>query len=477
MTFLETLVQHLRAGYPALQIVTPEPDRLKACLSRLDHNRTVLVWDCLRGVTHPNGSRVEAVTDPVQMIGWLTPQHDVLLLAENFHHFAGSVDVMQALMNAVPVWKGSGITLAAPGPLRPLPEEIARYFTVLDFPLPTAEELSALQGELGAPYQIPADGAAVAAAKGLTEFEAETAFSYAVITAKSFDAGVVTGQKKAMIRRTGLMDFWPQVPEEDVGGLTPLKTYIRNRIQALSGPASTLPRLKALLLLGIPGTGKSLAAKATASIVGWPLIRLDIGSLKGSLVGQSEAQLRQALRTVEAFGQSVLWLDEIEKAFSGVASSGLTDGGTTASMFGTFLTWMQETTAPVLIVATANDLSALPPEFLRAGRFDATFFVDTPNARERREIVRIMNRRYGSEIPEALADRLAGWTGAELEQLAKDSLFDGLEAALAAIVPLSKTMAEKIEALKAWAANRARRANDPDLSEAPRPRRLDAALN
>jgi len=195
-------------------------------------------------------------------------------------------------------------------------------------------------------------------------------------------------------------------------------------------------------------------------MLGWPLIRLDIGSLKHSLVGESERRMREATQIIDAFGACVVWCDEIEKSLAGSKSSGETDGGTTSSMLGHLLTWMQETTSSVFIMATANDISKLPPELIR--RFDATFFVDLPSRSERIDIINIMNRKWGSEIPESHADKLNGYTGAEIEQLAKDSLFDGLEKALDALIPLSRTMKEDVQSLKEWAKTRARIANTPD---------------
>ena len=166
------------------------------------------------------------------------------------------------------------------------------------------------------------------------------------------------------------------------------------------------------------------------------MIRLDIGALKHSLVGESERRMREATNIIDAFGACVVWCDEIEKSLAGSKSSGETDAGTTSSMLGHLLTWMQETTSPVFIMATANDISKLPPELIR--RFDATFFVDLPCRSERLDIIKIMNRKYGSEIPESYADKLNGYTGAEIEQLAKDSLFDGLQQAFDALIPLSQ---------------------------------------
>ena len=273
---------------------------------------------------------------------------------------------------------------------------------------------------------------------------------------------MISAAKGQMIRKSGLMEFWEPAHIQDVGGLGNLKQYIESRNKAFSPDSPSLPQLKGILLVGIPGTGKSLASKATASILNWPLIRLDIGSLKNSLVGQSELRMRQATKLIDAFGKAVVWIDEVEKAFAGTKSSGETDGGTTASMFGYFLTWMAETKSSVLVMATANNISQLPPEFLRAGRFDATFFIDLPTKTERIEIIKIQNRRWGSDIPLSYADKLNGYTGAETEQLAKDSLFDGLDEALYALVPLSRTMREEIQSLREWAKTRARYANTPD---------------
>ncbi len=173
--------------------------------------------------------------------------------------------------------------------------------------------------------------------------------------------------------------------------------------------------------------------------------------------------MRIACSTIEAFGEVIVWVDEVEKAFSGTKSSGETDGGSTANMFGYFLTWLQESKGNTIVMATANDITKLPPEFVRAARFDATFFVDLPSTLERVEIIKIMNQKYGSKIPTTYAPKLNGFSGAEIEQLSKDSLYDGVDAALEAIVPLSRTMKDEISNLQKWAKNRARLANTPDI--------------
>jgi len=462
------LRNYLKAGYPGLYIETSEP--LRAVLAISTGEWKAYLWDCLRGIIdRESGQIVEDVTDPLGAVKWLGGHNDTVLFAHNFHHFISSVEIIQEIQNSVAVWKGSGCCLVLVGHASHLPPEIATFFTMLDFKLPSGDELRVIQKELGESVDVDVAEDAIEAALGLTEFESETAFALSLVLKKKFCAQVITEQKMQMIRRTGLMEFWPPVPVDQVGGLDLFKQYLNNRKIAFEPQSNHLPKPKALLLVGIPGTGKSLACKAAASILGWPLIRLDISALKGSLVGESERKIRQATGTIDAFGKAVVWLDELDKVFSGVKSSGNTDGGTTSGMFSHFLTWMQETQSPILVMATANNLKDLPPEFLRAGRFDALFFVDVPTENEKQQIIGIMNDRYGSDIPEEFAEKLNGWSGAEIEQLAKDSLFDGLDTAFKNIVPLSRTMKEEISALQQWAQTRARKANAVDEPEQIKP--------
>jgi len=452
------LGNYLKAGYPCLYVSTIEPLRATASIKAEGWNS--YSWDCLRGVIdRKTGQIIDDVLDPLGAVKWLGGNRDTVLFVQNFHHFIDSVEIIQEIQNGLSIWKSSGCCLIIPGPPVQLPREISSFFTMLDFKLPSREELRHIQQELADAVNVDASDDAVEAALGLTEFESETAFALSLVLKKRFCANVITEQKMQMIRRTGLMEFWPPIPVEQVGGLDLFMLYLTNRKKAFEPGNEHLPKPKAILLVGIPGTGKSLSCKAAASVLNWPLIRLDISALKGSLVGESEQKIRQATSTIDAFGKAVVWIDEIDKVFAGVKSSGKTDGGTTSGMFATFLTWLQETTSPVLVMATANNIQELPPEFLRAGRFDCMFFVDIPNNKERREIIEIMNERYGSRIPQEFDEQLTGWTGAEIEQLAKDSLFDGLDEALNNIVPLSKTMKEEITALQQWSTTRARRAN------------------
>ncbi|MBT3381906.1 MAG: AAA family ATPase, partial [Lentisphaerae bacterium] len=269
------------------------------------------------------------------------------------------------------------------------------------------------------------------------------------------------------------------------GGLDLLKAWLNQRHSAFGAAAAEygLPSPKGLMIIGIPGTGKSLTAKATAGVFELPLLKLDAGRLYGSLVGQSESNLRSAIQTVEAIAPCVLWIDEIEKAFSGSKSSGSTDGGTASRVFGTFLSWMQDKTAPVFVVATANDVAQLPPELLRKGRFDEIFFVDLPDVDERSAIWGIQVRKYGRD-PEPLdlgnlATGSDGFTGSEIEQAFVDALYtafaggreptgEDVTEALSSTVPLSRLMADQLDGLRRWAQGRTRPATTRSTTQPKR---------
>jgi len=450
------LKPYLKSGTPAICLITPEPDRGEKIIQCEEWS--FFTWDCLRGIRKAGSMQIiNEVTDPVEAINFLHGCRDCVLIMHNLHLFLDVPEVVQAIQNGVYQWKSTGCALITISPVIRLNPKHEQYFTIVDLPLPDTEELHEIQKELAKPVNVKPNKAASRAAKGLTEFQAECSYALSIIKKGYCSTQVVTESKSQLIKKSGLMEFWTPESIKNVGGLGNLKQFIESRKHAFDAD-SKMPKPKGILLVGIPGTGKSLSCKATASIMGWPLIRLDIGGLKNSLVGESERRMREATKVIDAFGEAVIWLDEIEKGFAGTKSSGETDGGTTASMFGHFLTWLQETKTPVLVMATANDISKLPPEFIRAGRFDATFFVNLPSTDEKREILNIMNRKYGTEIPFDAHD-LNDFTGAEIEQLVKDSLFDGYETALSQLIPLARTMPEEIKKLQKWATTRARLAN------------------
>jgi SpoVK/Ycf46/Vps4 family AAA+-type ATPase len=393
-------------------------------------------------------------------------------------------------------------TLIVISPVLRIPTELEKDITLLDFPLPTEAQIRGVLDQMitantanSSRLRIAVDDIGrerlAKAALGLTLNEASNAFARAMVNdgvLSDDDVHVVTEEKKQTVRKAGILEFVDaDVDLDAVGGLQNLKRWLAKRNNSWLDEAAAygIPAPKGVLMTGVPGCGKSLTAKAIAA--GWelPLLRLDIGKVFAGVVGSSEQNMRSAIRTAEAAAPCILWLDEIEKGFSGIGGGG--DSGTSSRVFGSFLTWMQEKTATVFVIATANKVDGLPPEFLRKGRFDEIFFVDLPTDSERREIWRLhLDKRLakskagGLPVTDDLLGQLSrateGFAGAEIEQLVVSALFDAfserravryddLFRAVRNMVPLSQTQAEQIAAVRAWAADRAVAATAPeDLS-------------
>lgn len=364
-----------------------------------------------------------------------------------------------------------------------VPESLKSDVEFVGFKIPTVKELKQELNEFTDQHDIKIGGNGevrheiAQSVAGLARHEAARLFARCLIEKNNtLDTIWLRKEKAARIaeRLGGALTF-VDTGALQVGGLDGLKKWLKPRRAALGSEKAKkfgLPEPKGVLLLGSPGTGKSLTAKVISYDWGLPLLRLDVGKIFGQFVGQSEAQIRQVIQAAEACAPCILWVDEIEKGFAG--SSGGGDSGTSQRVFASFLTWLQEKTAPVFIVATANDVSALPPELLRKGRFDEIFFVDLPTKKERVEIVKIHLTRHGRNwkkfLYSEIADVMEGFSGAEIEQAIIDGLFtafsqdreitseDIIESARATI-PISKTMETQIKALKSWAAGRARMAS------------------
>jgi SpoVK/Ycf46/Vps4 family AAA+-type ATPase len=319
----------------------------------------------------------------------------------------------------------------------------------------------------------------ISSLSGLTLREASTALRRSLSTKRVFDPSTLLQEKQMLIRGSGLEWYEPEAAGMDaVGGLDALKQYLKERRMAFSGDAMKygIPAPKGIMLLGVQGCGKSLVAKCVAETWQLPLLRLDVGSLFSKWLGESERQMNAALSMIDSVAPCILWLDEIEKAFS--QGGGETDGGTSKRLFGSFLTWMQEHKAGVYMLGTSNDISQLPAEFCRAGRWDDIWFVDLPNREERVEIAKVMQRKYpkcAKTSAEKIADISENYTGAELESAFVDSLFpafmdskravrtDDILEALKKRVPLAIMMREKVSLLRNWAQGRARRATTPTV--------------
>ena len=482
----EKLTNYIRAGYPGICLVTAEETRaeaeLKAVAVATKHG--LVAWSATTGLTDTGDGRALGAEDPMEAVTAVAglPDNTVVLLRD-FHMFLADANpvLIRALKDALAHAKTAGKCVVIAGCRGTLPPELEREFVTLDFALPDKAALGQVldgiceSAKLRKPKADERE-AILDAASGMTCSEAENAFALSVVQSKTVSALAVAREKAATVKRSGILEVVEaQEGLEGIGGLDQLKAWLLKRKEAFGRRAADyrLPCPKGLLIVGVPGTGKSLTAKATASVFGRPLLRLDAGRLFGSLVGQSEANMRSVIQVAEAVAPCVLWIDELEKGFAGSRSSGASDGGTGSRVFGSFISWLQEKTAPVFVVATANDVSQLPPELLRKGRWDELFFTDLPSASEREQIWRIQIGRCGRK-PEAfdiegLALASEGHTGAEIGQAVTDALYRAFAeereprtgdmlAAVSESVPLSKLMGEQIQGLRKWAQGRCRMA-------------------
>jgi SpoVK/Ycf46/Vps4 family AAA+-type ATPase len=380
--------------------------------------------------------------------------------------------------------------------------ELSKDVTVIDFGLPGPDDFNKLLDRIiedvknnpKVKIELGPEGRErlISAARGLTLKEAENVFAKTLVSdgrLSDDDVNIVFSEKQQVIKKSGLLEYYEsQEKFSDVAGLENLKAWLRKRAIAFTDRAHKfgLPPPRGALLLGVQGCGKSLCAKAVSGLWNVPLLRFDVGRMFSSLVGSSEENIRRAIQVAESVAPVILWVDEIDKALAGAASSAGSDGGTAARVFGTLLTWLSEKTSPVFVIATANDISRLPPELLRKGRLDEIFFVDLPTAVERREIFRIHLEKRGRKVAafdlEELAAVSEGFNGAEIEEAVIAGLFDAfssgtdlstpiLKAAIAETVPLSKTMSEELNRLRTWAVGRSRPASGAMTQAADEARR------
>jgi AAA+ superfamily predicted ATPase len=491
---LDTLI---RARYPLIYLVSWEEQRLDAILQDVaqSHGKALLSWSVTRGLRRTSGSRSLTISDvsrepgeALAAIGKLTEPSLVVL--KDFHPYLENPAVVRALRELAQDLKSTYTTVILLSPVLIIPTELEKEVSVLDVPLPTFRDLFQLLKEIVAVVRqgnkaridLTRDQAEqlVKAAQGLTLSEAENAFAKAIANDGVLDKDdirLVLEEKRQVIRKSGLLEFVNiSLDLGQVGGLDELKSWLTGRSGAFSEPARKfgLPSPKGLLLLGVQGCGKSLTAKAIASQWSLPLLRLDLGRIFSSFIGSSEENLRRAIRVAESVSPAVLWIDEIEKGLAGNAGSAVTDSGVSARVFGSLLTWLQEKTAPVFVVATANRIEALPPELLRKGRFDEIFFIDLPSAAERHEIFRIhIKERQRDPLRfdlDALSTAAEGYSGSEIEQAVVAGLYlafaGGTDLAQAHVLqalqetfPLSSTMGEDIARLRDWSKNRTRPAS------------------
>ncbi len=492
----QELDTYIRARYPLLWVVTPEEERALQEIEELakEQKKRLLTWSITRGLINPAlPNRADSSKrDPLALLNTIADDTEPCIwVLRDFHPFLKDQSVVRHLRELAFTLKASAKTIILLGPILQIPTELEKEVTVVDFALPTADvlgkRLDAIIHAARKSEQIVIDldrrqrTQLVQACLGLTESEANNAIAKAMIQAHGRLDGdaieAVIAEKQQIIRKSGLLEFYDSNERlNHVGGLSTLKEWLRKRVRAFGSEARAfgLPEPKGILLVGVQGCGKSLVAKSVANSWRLPLLRLDVGRLFASLVGSSEENLRNAIKIAESIAPVVLWVDEIEKGFSGVGSSNVSDAGTAARVFGSFVTWLQEKNAPVFVIATANSVEQLPPELVRKGRFDEIFFVDLPDAHERADIWKIhlekRNRDPAQFDRQSLAMASDGLSGAEIEQAVVAGLYEAFDNdrplemgdlldVLQETVPLSRMMDQEITALRAWATQRARPAS------------------
>jgi SpoVK/Ycf46/Vps4 family AAA+-type ATPase len=504
MHTIEEIDLLIRARYPIIYLITWEEkralDELQALATK--QGKTLHVWSQSVGfTTKMDDESKQKIRDPQAVLEMIIASEEVaIFVLKDFHPYMTEPGVIRLLRDAADKLKTSYKSLIILSPVLRIPPELEKDLTVLDYQLPDQEAMKKLLNEIiDAVSENPRvkinlksteKDRLVQAAMGLTAVEAENAFSRVLVAKGRLseeDIGDILAEKKQIVRKSGLLEYFePDDQFEHVGGLKLLKDWLEKRGKAFSDSARTygLPEPRGILLVGVQGCGKSLTAKAVSNLWKLPLLRLDLGKVFSSLVGSSEENVRRATGVAESIAPCVLWMDEIEKALSGLDSSGSSDAGTASRVFGYFIMWMQEKTRPVFVIATANNIDMLPPELMRKGRFDEIFFIDLPNPSERAEIFNIHIARFKRDPAKfdmkKLVQASKNFSGAEIREAIISGMYDSFSENrelntedivrnMEITVPLARTMAEKIEKLRQWAGYRARRATGVEQSEDLKP--------
>ncbi len=482
MSFQDEFELLLRARYSLIYIPTLEEERVEAVIAQAAKrlgDRGIYIWDFVDGYQgNPNdiGFGRRNPLQALEFVEKVAESAAAIFILRDFHRFLEDISISRKLRNLSRRLKSQPKNIVILSPQVTVPAELTEVLTVVEFPLPNASEIKEeIQRLLAATAQSLSDKVTdelVRSAQGLSLERIRRVLARAIASHGEIqpeDVELILEEKRQSIRQTQILEFYPTSEKiSDIGGLDNLKDWLLRRGGAFTERARQygLPHPRGLLLVGIQGTGKSLTAKAIAHHWHLPLLRLDVGRLFGGLVGESESRTRQMIQLAEALAPCILWIDEIDKAFSGIDSKG--DAGTTSRVFGTFINWLAEKKSPVFVVATANNIQALPPEMLRKGRFDEIFFVGLPSQEERKAIFELhLSRLRPHNLKSYDLDRLAyetpDFSGAEIEQTLIEAMHIGfsqnrdfttddvLEAA-SQIIPLARTAQEQIKFLQDWAA-------------------------
>ena len=475
MSLTERLAEAVRACFTAIWIQSFEQPETLTLISQLCRRQDwrLAAWDLEQGLqcTGAEPADIPVAADPLSALralpGLGTVGDTTLLVLTNFHRFLNSLEIIQALLRQILLGKQQRTFVVILAPTIQIPIELKNLFLLLEHPLPEREQLLEIAQSMAAdPAELPTGtelDRLLDAAAGLTGYEAEGAFALSLTRHGRLAPDVIWELKAQSLRTSGLLGLHRGAERFDqLGGLDNLKTFALRILRP--GTRSTLCRPRGLLLLSPPGCGKSQFAKALGRETGRPTLTLEIGSLMGSLVGQSEQNIRQALQIADAMAPCILFMDELEKGLAGAMSQGTGDSGVSARLFGTLLTWLNDHTSDVFVVATCNDIARLPSEFARAERFDGVFFIDLPGAEERQAIWRM----YMEQFELAADQRLPNdeqWTGAEIRACCRlAALLDvPLVQAAQNVVPVAVTAAESVERLRTWASGRCLSADQPGI--------------
>ncbi len=476
MSLRDNLSEYVSACFTGLWIQSHEHEDALVEIAQLcrDQQWRLVSWDVDGGLQIAGAEQSADATgnDPLAAIRAVNAlageDTSALLVMKNFHRFTQSAEIVQALARQIVAGKQNRTFIIILSPIVDIPVELEKHFVVLEHDLPARRQIEEIaqgiateDGEMpeGRDLQMVLD-----AAVGLTRYEVESAFSLSLVRESQLTPTSVWQLKAGMLKKSGLLQLHrSEEGFESLGGLSAVKAFCKRSLLR-SGHANGTVQPRGVLLLGVPGTGKSAFAKALGRETGRPTLILDIGVMMGSLVGQTEQNIRQALRIADAMAPCLLFCDEVEKALSGVAGSGQSDSGVSARLFGSLLTWMNDHTSDVYLIATCNDISKLPPEFSRAERFDAVVFLDLPGRDEKQAIWQLYLDKYQLDSDQRLP-KDDNWTGAEVKACCRlAALLDvPLVQAAQNVVPVAVTAAESVDRLRTWASGRCLSASQPGI--------------
>lgn len=470
MTLTEQLNNYVNAAFAGIWVRTSEPDEAEREI--ICHARQVkwklATWDVASGMRNVGQSEAASPGgDPLAALralpGLAERNGTSILLLHNLHRFFANHEVVQTTINAVIAGKQQRTFVVIIAPVVQIPIELEKLFVVIEHELPDRVALEAIARELTSdnPTDMPSGDdltSVLSAAAGLTRYEAEGSYALSLARHNAIRPEVIWELKAQTLQKNNLLGLHRGEDRFDsLGGLSNLKQFCR---QALQSKGTVKPR--GIALLGVPGSGKSAFCKALGNETGRPTLILDIGALMGSLVGQTEQNIRSALRIADAMAPCILFVDELEKGLAGVGSQG--DSGVSTRLFGSLLTWLSDHESDVFFVATSNDISKLPPEFTRAERFDGIFFIDLPTGKDREAIWAQYCSQFGVSASQQRPPD-AAWTGAEIKSCCRLAALLGVSLIEAShhVVPVAVTAAEQVERLRAWASGRCLAASQPGI--------------